>query len=69
LQPIFFASWIAKTPTLVLPPLMNIVWPGSNFAIPNIAWYAVKPAQAKPEASNGVTFGGLITMSFAETKA
>ena len=65
LRPYDLAIWIAYMPTLVLPPLMKIDWPGSclSLAISKRAWYAVKPTPSTPAASLVVRKSGRLTIS------
>jgi hypothetical protein len=58
-HPIAFAICIAASPTLVLPPLMKMLWPGSSLPMTNNAFYAVRPVKDKPAASVGLRWSGL----------
>ena len=56
-HPAAFAICAAKMPTDVLPPLMNTLCPGSNFARLNKMLCAVMPASVNPAASTAETLG------------
>jgi hypothetical protein len=62
-QPLAFASWIAKEPTDVLPPLIKTVCPASRPPYLNNPCQADWPASGTPAASIGVSFSGRLAIT------